>query len=232
MADVESDDEEDSGVNEKNRKRTFPEPSTGLFDKKVRTKRKCRTRYTRSTRKVVRPASDSDNEEKPRYSKDGTLDMVPTVLVQPLRLPQRFKSDASIPVDEIEQFLRQEANEKDSRSEESEEGEIEPATEERSAKLKHIVSSDESDIETKVARSKRRANIEESDASDTKSSADSEPSGFLTKKKAKRQRRVEQSDSSESENLSDFVVSDDEPPSLEEASVKNEKNDSASSDSR
>ena len=181
---------------------------------------------------MVRPASDSDNEEKPRYSKDGTLDMVPTVLVQPLRLPQRFKSDASIPVDEIEQFLRQEANEKDSRSEESEEGEIEPATEERSAKLKHIVSSDESDIETKVARSKRRANIEESDASDTKSSADSEPSGFLTKKKAKRQRRVEQSDSSESENLSDFVVSDDEPPSLEEESVKIERNDSASSDSR
>ena len=105
------------------------------------------------------------------------------------------------------------------------------ATERKSTNLKHNVSSDESDIENKVAQSKRRANIEESDDDDSNdkmsSEEHSEPTGFLSKKKSKKKRvRVEQSDSSEDVLSDDFVVSDEEP------SVKKEKNGSASSDSR
>ena len=79
--------------------------------------------------------------------------MIPTVLLTPLRLPKKIvEKRTNIPVEDIEAFLRPEADEKPSDQSESSEGEQEPADQNRPKNLKHIASSDESDVETAVAK--------------------------------------------------------------------------------
>ena len=79
--------------------------------------------------------------------------MIPTVVLTPLRLPKKLiEKRTNIPVEDIEAFLRPEADEKPSDQSESSEGEEEPADQNRPKNLKHIASSDESDVETAVAK--------------------------------------------------------------------------------
>lgn len=79
--------------------------------------------------------------------------MIPVVVLTPLRLPKKIiEKRTDIPVEEIEAFLRPEADEKPSDQAESSEGEEEPADQNRPTNLNHIASSDESDVETAVAK--------------------------------------------------------------------------------
>ena len=87
----------------------------------------------------------------PKYTKKGTLDMESLVLLTPLKMGGRMSCNLS-------DFLKEEADEKPSDSSDSESGEDD--LKERDTTLRHIASSDESDVDLAVAKRKRKAKIE------------------------------------------------------------------------
>ena len=96
----------------------------------------------------------------------------------------------------------------------SSEGDIEPANQSRSTNLRHIATSDESDVEMQVSRQKRRANISDSDKSEHE-----EETGFLAKKKS------DNSATSDSENSEDSDSKPQKTDYTNEASDESEMSD-------
>jgi len=121
-----------------------------------------RLKQKRPKRRLLIGPAESDEEttqtnptltmaSAPKYTKNGTLDMEPVVLLTSLKMGNRMSCN-------LAEFLKEEADEKPSDSSDSESGEED--LKERDTTLRHIASSDESDVDLAVAKRKRRAKIE------------------------------------------------------------------------
>ena len=133
----------------------------------IKTRKSSRLKKKRPKRRTLIAPADSDDETNtptkstaamglsmasaPKYTKKGTLDMEPVVLLTSLKMGSRMSCN-------LAEFLKEEADEKPSDSSDSESGEDD--LKERDATLRHIASSDESDVDLAVAKRKRKAKIE------------------------------------------------------------------------
>lgn len=128
----------------------------------TKTRKSSRLKKKRPKRRTLIGPADSDDEptsakpaitmaSAPKYTKKGTLDMEPVVLLTSLKMGSRMSCN-------LAEFLKEEADEKPSDSSDSESGEDD--LKERDTTLRHIASSDESDVDLAVAKRKRKAKIE------------------------------------------------------------------------
>jgi len=137
-------------------------PSKKLKIEPTKTRKSSRLKKKRPKRRTLIGPADSDDEptsaqpaitmaSAPKYTKKGTLDMEPVVLLTSLKMGSRMSCN-------LAEFLKEEADEKPSDSSDSESGEDD--LKERDTTLRHIASSDESDVDLVVAKRKRKAKIE------------------------------------------------------------------------
>ena len=142
-------------------------PSKKQKIESTKTRKSSRLKKKRPKRRVLIGPAESDDEANssakpaatmglsmasaPKYTKKGTLDMEPVVLLTSLKMGSRMSCN-------LAEFLKEEADEKPSDSSDSESGEDD--LKERDTTLRHIASSDESDVDLAVAKRKRKAKIE------------------------------------------------------------------------
>ena len=157
-----SDDDDDERTIEKS---DDDKPSKRPKIEPPKTRKSSRLKQKRPKRRVLMRPAESDDEatptksamtmaSAPKYTKKGTLDMEPVVLLTSLKMGSRMSCN-------LAEFLKEEADEKPSDSDDSESGEED--LKERDTTLRHIASSDESDVDLAVAKRKRKAKIESDD---------------------------------------------------------------------
>jgi len=143
------------------------------------TRKSSRLKKKRPKRRVLIKPAESDDEgtlskppiskptmaSAPKYTKQGTLEMEPLVLLTSLKMKSRMSCNLAA-------FLKEEADEKPSDSSDSDSGEED--LKERDTTLRHIASSDESDVDLAMAKRKRRAKIE-SDEETTQENTETNP---------------------------------------------------------